>query len=259
LHDTLSDVVTIVGGISAALIFMFVLQRVWAPEVRRRHNDVLGPSVNVIGTTYAVLIAFMLSGVWSNFRQAESNAEEESNSLVNLFRIANGLPSSDRDRLHRAARQYAKDMVEREWPAMQAGTLDPDAYGAVHGMWDTLTAVTVRSPLEQVSLDRSIAELARMTEYRRIRQLQSRSQLPALLWAVLVVGAIVTVGSSCLYGVEDLKVHIVQVFCLSFLIILVLVAIGNVDRPFQGSVRVDPIGFQFAAQTFDREMALDGH
>jgi hypothetical protein len=32
----------------------------------------------------------------------------------------------------------------------------------------------------------------------------------------------------------------------------VLVAIEDIDRPYQGSVHVDPGGFKFALQTFDR-------
>ena len=36
---------------------------------------------------------------------------------------------------------------------------------------------------------------------------------------------------------------------LGFLIALVLVAIADIDQPYQGAVRVAPQGFQFAART----------
>jgi hypothetical protein len=70
--------------------------------------------------------------------------------------------------------------------------------------------------------------------HRRIRLLESRERLPALLWAVLAVGGIVTVGSTCLFGVDNFKLHMVQVFEISFLLSLMLVAIASIDRPFQG-------------------------
>ena len=257
MHTTSGDIFTIVSSIAAALLLVCILQRTWAPEARRKHNDVVGPSVNVIGTTYAVLVAFMLSGVWSNFRLAESNAEQESNSLVNVFRIASGLAAEDRDRLHQLARQYAQDMLEREWPAMHDGRDNLGGHRAVSQLWEALNRVEPKTAAQQIALDHAISELSRMTEFRRVRQLQSRSQLPPLLWAVLIVGAMVTVGVSCLYGVDDLKLHIIQVFSLTFLIVLVLVAIGNIDMPFRGSVTVKPVGFQYAIQTFDQEM--DSH
>jgi hypothetical protein len=37
---------------------------------------------------------------------------------------------------------------------------------------------------------------------------------------------------------------------LSFLITLVLVAIADIDRPYQGSVAVQPEGFTLALRTF---------
>ena len=92
-----------------------------------------------------------------------------------------------------------------------------------------------------------------MTEHRRIRLLQSRKRLPAILWAVLIVGGIVTVGSTCLFGIEDFKLHIVQVFEISFLISLMLVAIAAIDRPFQGQVHVSPDAFQYAIETMNHD------
>jgi hypothetical protein len=40
------------------------------------------------------------------------------------------------------------------------------------------------------------------------------------------------------------------VIVLSFLISLVLVAIADIDRPYQGDVKVSPAGFELALQTF---------
>jgi len=100
-------------------------------------------------------------------------------------------------------------------------------------------------------MDHSLSELTSMTEHRRIRLLQSRQRLPALLWAVLIVGGIITVGSTCLFGVENFKLHIVQVFELSFLLSLMLVAIASINRPYQGDVHVTPDAFHYALDTMN--------
>ncbi|MBA3913814.1 MAG: DUF4239 domain-containing protein, partial [Acidobacteriales bacterium] len=94
-----------------------------------------------------------------------------------------------------------------------------------------------------------------LTEHRRIREMQSRSSLPALLWAVLVVGAVVTITCACLFGVEELKVHMLQVFFLTFLIAIVLVAIADIDRPFSGPVHVSSEAFQLAIDSMAVESA----
>jgi hypothetical protein len=100
-------------------------------------------------------------------------------------------------------------------------------------------------------MDHSLSELTSMTEHRRIRLLQSRQQLPPLLWAVLVVGGIVTVGSTCLFGVDNFKLHMVQVFEISFLLSLMLVAIASINRPYKGDVHVSPEAFRYALETMD--------
>jgi Protein of unknown function (DUF4239) len=245
-------ILEIILCIGAAIAFLYVLRRIWQPSKRSPHNDVVGPSVGVIGTTYAVILAFMLSGVWSSFQAAEATAEQEANSLVTLFRLAQGLPGDTRDRVRRLAHDYASVMINVEWKAMEHERRSEEAQRIVTDFWKLLESVQPQSASEQVALARALAELSVMTEHRRIRLLQSRTNLPPILWAVLLAGAIICVVSLCLFGVEDFKLHMVQVFVVTFLLSLVLVAIADIDRPFQGSVHVEPTGFSFALETFER-------
>jgi hypothetical protein len=79
-----------------------------------------------------------------------------------------------------------------------------------------------------------------------LRLLESRERLRALLWAVLVVGGIVTAGPTCPFAVDNFKLHVVQV-----LLALMLVAIASLDPPFQGDVHVPPDAFGYALQNFE--------
>jgi hypothetical protein len=250
MQSSFADVVVISASIAIALILLSLLHRLWKPSSRSGHNDVIGTNVGVIGTTYAVLLAFMLSNVWTNFRAVESNAEQESNCLVNLYRLAMTLPDPQRRRIQQLARGYATDVLNREWHEMENG--ETMGRGITQPLWNALAEIEPKTAAEQVGMSQAFSELREITERRRIRELQSRSQLPPLLWAVLIAGALVTVISSCLFGVENFKLHLVQMAFLSFLLALVLVAIGDIDSPFWGPVRVSPDGFRYAIQTFDR-------
>ena len=46
----LGSMIIIVAGIAGALLILWLLQHFWTPSARRAHNDVIGPSVSVIGT-----------------------------------------------------------------------------------------------------------------------------------------------------------------------------------------------------------------
>ena len=248
-QGAVGSIAIIIACIFGALLVLSLLRHYWSPSTRMAHNDVVGPNVSVIGTTYAVLIAFMLSGVWNNLQQAGLNAEQEANSLVNIFRFAYHLPPASRTQIQDLARAYCQAMISEEWPMMAQEKQSPTAHRITQQLWSTLSGVQPRNASEQTVMDHSLSELSEMTEHRRIRLLQSRQHLPALLWAVLIVGGIVTVGSTCLFGVENFKLHVVQVFEISFLLSLMLVAIASINRPYQGDVRVGPGAFQYALET----------
>ncbi|HKD01777.1 MAG TPA: hypothetical protein VKB77_05095 [Terriglobales bacterium] len=158
----------IVACIAGGVLLLHLLQWVWRPSSRRGHNDVTATNVGVIGTTYAVLIAFMLSNVWTSFRAAESNAEQESNSLVNVFRIAKTLPQPERGHIQQLARDYATEVVDREWRAM--GTGAEIGVGLPRPLWDAVSQIQPQSAGEQIGVDqafRGTAQPDRASPYPR--------------------------------------------------------------------------------------------
>ena len=84
----LNNVLIVFASVSAAMLFLFFVTRTSTAPSRRESNDFTSAVVAVIGTTYAVILAFTLSGVWSMFQLAQANEEQEANALVNVFRIA---------------------------------------------------------------------------------------------------------------------------------------------------------------------------
>ena len=253
-ETAIGSILIIISCIVGALFTLGVLRHYWPPSTRIAHNDVVGPNVSVIGTTYAVLIAFMLSGVWTNLQAARLNAEQEANNLVNIFRFAYQLPPESRAQVQTLAHEYCEAMISDEWPAMARQTQSATAHRLIQQLWHALTTVQPRTSGEQTVMDHSLSELTGMTEHRRIRLLQSRQRLPAMLWSVLIVGGIVTVGSTCLFGVENFKLHLVQVFEISFLLSLMLVAIASINRPYQGDVHVSPEAFRYALDTMNESV-----
>jgi hypothetical protein len=251
------SIAIILTCIVGAIFVLSLLRHYWAPSTRMAHNDVVGPNVSVIGTTYAVLIAFMLSGVWNNLQVARLNAEQEANNLVNIFRFANQLPPQSQSSIQELARGYCQAMITEEWPAMARDAESPTAHRITQQLWRALSSVQPHNVSEQTVMDHSLSELTNMTEHRRIRLLESRERLPAILWAVLIVGGIITVSSTCLFGVENFKLHLVQVFEISFLLSLMLVAIASTDRPFQGDVHVPPNAFRYALDTMNDGSAAE--
>src|SRR5580692_8114905 len=114
----MTDILIIIACVSGAVLFLFLVTRASTAPSRRESNDFTGAVVAVIGTTYAVILAFTLSGVWSMFQQAQANEEQEANALVNVFRIATQLQDSNAKQIQDLCVRYVDNTVDREWSAM---------------------------------------------------------------------------------------------------------------------------------------------
>jgi hypothetical protein len=235
-------------AVVAALVFMAALNWIWPWQKRREHNDQIGWQLSVLGTTYAVILGFMLYAVWTNFGAAEANVDLEANALVNVYHLAEGLPDQQRVRLQELARRYADVVIQQDWPEMVADQVPNRTVEISMDMWSTLMSVKAASPTEIAAEDHALDEVSALSEHRRTRILQSRSRLPTVLWWVLIVGGGVTIASSCLFGSANTILHALQVFAFSLLIALALVAIADIHRPFQGAIHVSNYAFVRALQ-----------
>lgn len=248
--NTFEDVGIVSLSVGLSLAFLWTLQPLWPSSKRRVHNDIIGWQIGVLGTTYAVIIGFMLYAVWTAFQEAEINADSEANSLVNVYRLADGLPEPQRDQVHQLAQEYVSVVISQEWPATNRGEWSHAGHPIIQKLWATVVQAKPASFAEQASMSLTLAEISTMTRYRRVRELQSESRLPGILWLLMIVGGCITIISACLFGMDDLRLHFALVLSLSFLVSLTLVAIADIDRPFQGSVHVLPSGFERARETF---------
>ncbi len=246
--DTTQSGIIVALTVAASLLFMWTLNRIWPWDKRHAHNDLIGWQLSILGTTYAVILGFMLYTVWTNFGAAEVNADNEANSLANVYRLADGLPDEQRDQMQMLARHYADTVIDKDWPEM-AADLTPEASRQIsQDMWKTLMSVKTASAAELLAEDHSISELSELSEHRRIRLLQNAFRLPKVLWCVLIIGGVVTIASASMFGSANTFLHALQVFAFSLLVALALVAIADIDRPFQGSVHVNSFAFERARQ-----------
>ncbi len=90
----IENIVILLVTMTGSMAFMSLLNRTWPRDKRRIHNDLIGWQLNILGTTYAVILGFMLYTVWTNFGEANLNVDLEANALRNVYRLAEGLPPS---------------------------------------------------------------------------------------------------------------------------------------------------------------------
>lgn len=241
----IDDILIIIGVVAASLLVTALINRLWPAQRRYTPEDYLiGWQLGVLATIQAVITGFMLYAVWTNFTTSQLNADLEASAVTNLYRLAAGLAPEPRMQMESLARAYADAVIHEDWPQLAHGVMPEGGSHRINQlMWRTLVTVRTTTPSEATAQDHALTQLSTLTQLRRIRFLESASRLPGIFWCVLLVGGVLTILSVIIFGSLKYPVHCFQVFCLSLIIALSLLAIADLDRPFQGWVRVGDYAF----------------
>jgi protein-S-isoprenylcysteine O-methyltransferase Ste14 len=233
-----------------AVVGLLLVQRLVPPERREEHNDVAGFIYAVLGVAYAVVLAFMLIAVWQDYNTAQTTVESEANELAGVYFLASRLPEPERTHVQDLARMYARVVVEQEWPMMEQGQTSPRADSLVGQLRFELLEFDPHTRGEQVLYERGLTDLHNAVDARRSRLLEVREGIPNLLWVVLVVGGVITVSFTYLFGLKSNVAHALMVAALTLLICAILFTIGEFDYPFSGVVEIRPEAFREALRSF---------
>ena len=236
---------------------LVLVQRLVPIERRQEHNDVAGFIYAVLGVAYAVLLGLMVVADWQDWQQAQDSATQEANDLAAVFWLAHGLPQPEGRHIQELARSYARVEVRKEWPLMERGKSSPKAYELLDEMRASAEAIHPANEAQVVLYDNLIQRLQELGAARRARLLEAEQGLPAILWAVLLVGGVITVGFTYLFGLRSTVVHVLMVAALALVIGLVLFTVAALDYPFKGDVRISPEAFKQVLGRFESSKLSD--
>jgi Protein of unknown function (DUF4239) len=242
------NIIILVLAMVVSLGFMAGLNRAWPIRQRYSGNDQVGWQLSVLGTTYAVILGFMLYNEWNNFRAAGLTVDLEASALRNVYRLAEGLPQPQRQQLEDLTQGYAKAAIAQDWPQMRAGRIPSGSHPYNERMWKVVLAAHAGGGTEAMAQEHALSELSVLTTHRRTRLLESTERLPSIFWAVLLVGGVLTTLSVSMFGSIGPKLHAFQVFSITLLVTLAMLAIADVGSPFRGWVHVSDYAFERALE-----------
>ena len=245
-------VLTVCAVVLVAVAGLGAVQRLVPAALRQEHNDVAGFIYAVVGVIYAVLLALVVIAVWEEHEAAGATVREEANELADVFWLAHSLPEPEGPRIQELARSYATVVAEEEWEAMaRGGGSSPEAWALMDEMRLDVQGLEVSTQADQVLFEQGLNRINGLADARRARLVEAEEGVPAVLWAVLVLGGTVTVGFTYLFGLENTWSHRLMVAAVAGLIGLVLFTIGSLEYPFSGGTRVGPEAFELVLGRFE--------
>lgn len=208
-------------------------------ERLKANNEVAGFKFATVGVLYAVLLAFAVIVVWEKFSQAENEVAIEAGAAATLYRLSDGLGTAG-DGLRAGTSAYLVAVIDAEWPAMAAGHESAEATGALNALYARLLADRPGDPFGTDLLSEALYQLDQLTQARRARLVMATGVVPDVVWMVLFGGAALTIGFTFFFGTENLRAQSLMTGALALLIFSGLLVIVAIDRPFSGTVIVEP-------------------
>ena len=237
MRSYIESLTTVLLAVLVVVAITLVINRGLDTNVRKQANGVNGWQLGILGTIYAVVLGFMLSDAWLAYQNAANDVRNEAAALLAIYRTADLLPPDCAVVVRTNTRQYIDAVIDTEWPSMQEKRANLRGGDAIGRMWSSISQCDAHGTA--FARDSVVRALETLQMRRNARVEAYYGHLPFMLWSVLLFGASVVIAASALLANERQSIHLFHVISLTVLIVVTLLAIADLDRPFDGITRVD--------------------
>lgn len=243
--------VVIVGlAVGLSVLSVRLVRRRIPHKTLAEHQEVTSYVLAVVAGVYAVLLAFVVVIVWEAFDASSADAAHEAAAIGLTYRDAQAL-GPRADELRSSLERYARSVVDDEWPRLAEQHEESRRTDvALNQVWDSYRALGDKAGHEPTFYEEGLKRLHDAVELRRERVLSSKSQLPAPLWVVLIVGAIISIGLASFFAVGRVAAHTFMIAALATVVALVLFLVLSLDLPFSGDIGVGPTAMEDTLHEF---------
>jgi hypothetical protein len=229
--------------VSAGGLIFF--QKVFAPRIpfsEETNNDVIF-FASAIGVFYSLVVGLIAVEVWTAYDEARDIISQEAASIAALYRDVSWFPEPLRSELQNDLRTYLTFVIEDVWPAQQRGEILDGGTQMLTAFQDKLYGFEPKSLGQQSIFSEALSEYNQMIELRRLRIDSVGSTLPGVMWAIVVIGAVLAITVTYLLKIEQPTQLLLTVF-LALFVGLVIFVIYGMDSPFSGPLSIPPDSYQ---------------
>jgi hypothetical protein len=228
-----------VGGL--LLVRRFVL-----PRLRIHHEDAhfSGAMVHSVMVFYGLAVALIAVNVFETHADVSKIVTGEATAINALYRDVTGYPDPIRQDLQKLLREYTDQIIHGAWPLMRRGQIPSAGIEFMTRFQAMLDKFEPATEGQKLIHGETLHAYSQLIQARRMRLDAASIGLPTVMWIVILLGAVISLGSAFFFKVEDARLHIAQVSLLAMFIGLVIFMIFALDRPFRGDLAMKPEPYQ---------------
>ena len=232
--------ITVAVGLVAG-ISTYLFRKYSNIKILRSHNEVTGFLFLAIASFYALLLSFIILGVWGSLDETRGNVSKEGSSAMGLYRDIKFYPDTvESKQLMALYLDFVYNVVDDEFPNMEHMQLSRKTPESFDKVFYKMEHLNPKNPFQIQLVAEMFNHLNELATYRGLRITSMETEISPPMWLPLILGAMITIVCAMLLDIEQSKMHIglntlLGVFIGMFLFIIILL-----DHPYAGSLGIKP-------------------
>jgi len=252
--------ILIVVACTAAAVGAMLFVRRRAPEGSYfSDGDRAAGVFGVITTGFSVLLGFIIFLAFTSYDDTKQGAETEAQVVAQQFETAQFMPAAQRQDLADGLVCYARYVVHRAWPRLEAGT-EGDRFNPWGvSMFRTLQQVQPNGPTEEAAFSKWLDQDSERTAARQDRIHAAQGVVPTPLWLVLFLAAAIIAAFMLFFADsgERAKTQALLMGSVVAVVTATLLLLSFLDNPYYGGVgTLKPIAMERTLRLLDQERSV---
>jgi hypothetical protein len=238
-------VLVVVGAIVGIVLLGVWAVRRFVPSTRDGFDaEVSSQVLGVVASLFGLLLAFVVVIEFQAFSSAGDNVQSEADDLGAIVRDSYAFGPAGAT-IRASIGDYVRTVVDDEWPLMRDGKESSAAWLQIDEVFASMQGYKPVSTSEVAFYDDSVRHLNSVLEARSDRlDSSSGNDLPVLIAALILVGALVILGYATLVGSKSSAFHAIGAAAIAIVVGFALVVLVALQFPFSGGLAVDSQPFR---------------
>jgi hypothetical protein len=221
-------------------------------RARSGTNDIVGYILSCFGVFYGLLLGLIAVAAYQNLNKAEENVSREAVALTALYQDLAAYQDPVRHELRDELRNYCSYVIETAWPQQRKGIILEEGRLKILAFRNSLHSFVPQTLHQVVFHAETLGEFDHYYEARRLRLHDVHSGIPAVMWYVVIVGAVINLAIVWMFDMRMIS-QLMLGGMLAFFMGTMIFLIAAMDNPYRGEVSVNPDAFQEACQVMVSE------
>jgi hypothetical protein len=205
--------------------------------------------IGAVSILYGLIAGLIAVAAWEQYAAIDDRVSQEASAMGALYREAGAFPEPERTELSSAIKGLTYKTMTTDWELQRAGLPPRAETPFLDKMTRTIFDFKPHDAHEVDVQQAAMAEFAKLEELRRQRFHDADARLPGALYAVVLIGGVLTIALTYFLVLDRFPLHIVMTCICSAMIGMVVFLIIVMDRPFHGDVSIGSDDFRQAYTT----------